>query len=192
MHLDTLGFYSLSRTYGGPQGHALCFPASARETFRTRPGCRRQPIEGKEDAPDAPRRLSSAACFVNLARRSGLRARSDMSWWLAPVPSQRNSVNPVRPGREQPKRLKRVPGCGWRRPPPRSRRGPLGDQHAGGEARARSVGRTPARPAARSPAEGPGAPVHLRKRPPSLGIRPTRTAHVLPGARPQMAPQDLR
>ncbi len=32
---------------------------------------------------------------------------------VLPVPSQRSTVNPVRPGREQPKRLHRVPRCGW-------------------------------------------------------------------------------
>ncbi len=37
------------------------------------------------------------------------------------VPSQRYNVNPVRPGREQPQRWMRVPGCGWHGPPPNVR-----------------------------------------------------------------------
>jgi len=45
-------------------------------------------------------------------------AGADALWWLASVPSQRDTVNPVRPGREQPQRSQRVPGCGWRESPP--------------------------------------------------------------------------
>jgi len=34
-------------------------------------------------------------------------------WWPTPVPSRRDVVNPVRPGREQRQQRNRVPGCGW-------------------------------------------------------------------------------
>jgi len=44
------------------------------------------------------------------------------------VPSQREAVNPVRPGREQPKRWQRVPGCGWRGPPPSLLQCPVASQ----------------------------------------------------------------
>jgi hypothetical protein len=51
--------------------------------------------------------------------RYGAPAFSGLSlWWASPVPSQCEAVNPVRPGREQPQRWQRVPGCGWRGPPP--------------------------------------------------------------------------
>ena len=48
----------------------------------------------------------------------GLRRASSSRWRLAPVPSHRQVVNPVRPGREQRQRRTRVPRCGWCGSPP--------------------------------------------------------------------------
>ena len=63
--------------------------------------------------------------LLPLRRRFGAWPRSDVMV-VAPVPPQRETVNPVRPGREQPQRWMRVPGCGWRGPPP-SRHLPFDD-----------------------------------------------------------------
>ncbi len=56
----------------------------------------------------------------NLASVKGepLGSRLPKLWRPVLVPPQRNIVNPVRPGREQPQHCARVPGCGWCGPPP--------------------------------------------------------------------------
>ena len=80
-----------------------------------------------EDEPDAgtPSLDSTTRAEVGLGSNAGtrdilvaLRGEGLGRWRLAPVPSHRQVVNPVRPGREQRQRRTRVPGCGWCGPPP--------------------------------------------------------------------------
>jgi len=56
----------------------------------------------------------------NLSPEKGelLYPRVSVLWRPVLVPPQRNIVNPVRPGREQPQQCVRVPECGWCGPPP--------------------------------------------------------------------------
>jgi len=56
----------------------------------------------------------------NLSPEKGelLNPRVSVLWRPVLVPPQRNIVNPVRPGREQPQQCVRVPECGWCGPPP--------------------------------------------------------------------------
>ena len=53
-----------------------------------------------------------------VVRADGSRRAASGRWRSAPVPSHRQVVNPVRPGREQRQRRTRVPGCGWCGSPP--------------------------------------------------------------------------
>jgi len=60
-----------------------------------------------------------STCRCQSIYNAAFSAIADTALWRAPsVPSQHETVNPVRPGREQPQQWMCVPGCGWWGPPP--------------------------------------------------------------------------
>ena len=100
-------------------------------------------LAGIADAGPSLARGGRTRGTLDDVRGGSCRRASSGRWRSASVPSHRQVVNPVRPGREQRQRRTRVPGCGWCGPPPFDP-GPAGAKRLG-PARRCSCGRAATR-----------------------------------------------
>ena len=101
----------------GPRHHPPSHPARRRGIGDGRHVVRDPATRGR-------RRIERSRGTLAVVRGGAGRPRASSGRWRsASVPSHRQVVNPVRPGREQRQRRTRVPGCGWcGSPPSRPRR----------------------------------------------------------------------
>jgi len=88
---------------------------------------RRSVGQGPARQPESSGRLGSCSTNSHFSQRlsslppvlaQDYRYNPRLLWRQVSVPPQRETVNPVRPGREQRQQWNRVPGCGWYRLPP--------------------------------------------------------------------------